>query len=152
MLPLYKKGRFAKQRWQWKYHGGRLCRVCPAGYLHTAVFHRQTRMDMGGYADQTRNSDFEFIQRLMKAGLSFGPGKLFHAPTFIQRYDSGRAHVSDSGVGDETDDERHARIDREIASRGVTGTIEIVPRWLALYQNLADQSLEAVKKTGWGND
>lgn len=151
MLSIHRTGLFAKQRWQWKYSGGKLCRISPAGYMHTAIMCKKLRVELGGYADQTRHSDLEFLLRIKDGGHLVGPGKFMHKPTFIQRYDSGRAHVSAGPTADESDADRHARIDREIASKGVTGKIHITPGWKRDYQQLADDSYAAVLKTGWGH-
>ncbi len=149
MMPLYRFGLFSKQRWQWHTTKGQLYRIAPAGYLHTCLMNRSARTALGGYADQTRHSDLELIGRLKAAGHLIGPGATYHKPTFVQRYNVGRERVSTGPTRAETDVERHARVDREIESRGITGEVHIVPRWNSDYSAISDASYEAVLKTGW---
>ncbi len=149
MMPLYRFGFFSKQRWQWHTTKGRLYRIATAGYLHTCLMNRTARMALGGYADQTRHSDFELISRMKAKGHLVGPGATYHKPTFIQRYDCGRERVSTGPARAETDVERHARVDREIAQRGITGDTHIEPRWNDDYAQIAEDSYAAVLKTGW---
>lgn len=149
MLSLYRTPLFGKQRWQWKYHGAKYCRICPAGYLHTALMNRQWRQEIGGYRDQTRKSDLELLGRIQKSGVLFGPQRMYHSPTFIQRYESSRQHVSVDCTPDESDADRHLRIECETTARGVTGAVTIIPGWKSDYQKLADDSLEAAYRSGW---
>ncbi len=151
MMPLYRGSVAAKQKWQWMDTGGSLYRMSVAGYMHTVILKKDFRVSLGGYADQTRHSDIQFLERILKAGALFGPHKMFHKPTFIQRYNSGREHVStDKGNTKESDSERHARIDREIERIGVTGELHIVPGWKADYQKISDDSYDAAIRNGWG--
>jgi glycosyltransferase involved in cell wall biosynthesis len=152
MMEKYRGSKFSKQRWQWKWNiKNKMFRICPAGYLHTAMMNKQARDALGGYADRTRHSDAEFITRLINgrklAGIS---GSYFHEPTFIQRFGMGREHVSAGPSPDETDVDRHKRIDLEAASLGVTGEVVIVPQWTQDYEKIAADSFAAVVKTGWG--
>lgn len=152
MMGNYHGGLFSKQRWQWKWNvKSKLFRICAAGYLHTALMNKKAREALGGYANQTRHSDAEFITRLIKGRKMAGTdGPRFHEPTFIQRFNMGREHVSAGPSPDETDANRHLRIDREAASLGVTGNVSIVPRWDQDYERIAADSFAAVLRTGWG--
>jgi glycosyltransferase involved in cell wall biosynthesis len=154
MLPLYRGQKFSKQRWQWKWaiQTSRMFRITPAGYLHTAMMDRQAREKVGGYADKTRNSDAEFQHRLLTGGHLIGPQAMYHKPTFIQRLVTGREHVSTGPSRDESDADRHARIDQEAERLGVTGAVHIQPCWRDDYVKMAEDSYAAVLKTGWGND
>jgi hypothetical protein len=153
MMGKYHGGKFSKQRWQWKWNlkNSKMFRICPAGYLHTAMMNKAARDALGGYADRTRHSDAEFITRLITSrNLAGKGGPDFHAPTFIQRFGMGREHVSAGPTPDESDAARHKRIDREAMALGVTGNVTIVPRWDQDYERLAADSFAAVAKTGWG--
>ncbi len=152
MMSLYRGGKAAKQRWQWKWRvkESKLFRICPAGYLHTAIMDKATRDSLGGYAAQTRHSDAEFIGRIIRNGLLLGPGKMFHKPTFIQRLGAGREQVSTGPDPLETDVDRHARVDREAEALGITGNVVIDPHWNADYLQMAEDSYAAVLATGWG--
>lgn len=152
IIPLYRNGKLSKQRWQWKWASGHaLFRITPAGYMHTVLMHRDLRMSLGGYADKSRHSDAEFITRLLKGGHVIGPPASYYKPTFIQRLQTGRQHLSVGPSPLETDDERHARIDAEAESLGITGRVDIQPRWNMDYEQISDKSYDAILRTGWGS-
>jgi hypothetical protein len=151
IMPLYRSGKIAKQRWQWKWTvGDRLFRITPAGYMHTILMRRELRLSLGGYANQSRHSDAEFLSRLLKGGHLIGPQASHYQPTFIQRLKTGREHLSWGPSPLESDADRHARIDKEAEALGITGKVHIQPKWNADYVQMSNDSYSAVLRTGWG--
>jgi glycosyltransferase involved in cell wall biosynthesis len=152
LMPLYRGGNVCKQRWQWKWSvkTNKGFRITPAGYMHTVLMKREARIKIGGYAHQSRHSDKEILMRLLKGGHLSGPSAMHYEPTFIQRLGTGREHVSGLGNEGESDESRHARVDREAKALGITGMVLIEPRWNADYEKMSRDSYDAVLKTGWG--
>lgn len=131
LMQHFRGHRISRAQRYWQDTGSRF-HMQRARWVHTLCLHRDIYWGVGGHAEIVRNEDTAFIHRLLRAGELAHSAFPVDAPTFIYRQATGRARICSLPEGERHAD-RWAFVQGEADRRGVSGRIELHPRWATDY-------------------